>query len=114
MTLDDALAGEIDLLKELTWYYAIERRQLASQREGQGKLLSELFAALCEGAEGKTLVVPDPFREYIEEVAGQSEDERRARTRFVADCIASLTEEEAVTLHGRLTGTRLGSVLDPV
>lgn len=112
--LEAALAAEIDLLKELTWYYAIERRQLASQREGQGKLLSELFATLCETAESKTLVIPDPFREYIEKIAGQTEEERRARTRFVADCIASLTEEEAIALHGRLTGTRLGSVLDPL
>lgn len=73
-----------------------------------------MFATLCEAAESKTLVIPDPFREYIEKIAGQSEEERRARTRFVADCIASFTEEEAIALHGRLTGVRLGSVLDPL
>lgn len=111
---DAALAGEIDLLKELTWFYAIERRQLASQREGQRKLLSELFQALHEAANTKTIVVPDPFREYIEEVADKSGDQSRSLTRYVADCIASLTEQEAIALHGRLTGTRLGSVLDPV
>lgn len=33
---------------------------------------------------------------------------------MVADCIASLSESEAVALHARLTGTASGSVLDPI
>lgn len=33
---------------------------------------------------------------------------------MVADCIASLSESEAVALHARLTGTTAGSVVDPI
>ena len=45
---------------------------------------------------------------YLKPLAGTS------HTRFVADCIAGLSEAEAVALHGRLTGTNAGSVLDPI
>ena len=41
-------------------------------------------------------------------------DRSISRARAVADCIASLTEAEALQLHGRLRGYASGSVLDPI
>jgi dGTPase len=45
---------------------------------------------------------------YLASVEGTS------RPRFVADCISSLSESEAIKLHARLCGVTTGSVLDPI
>jgi dGTPase len=45
---------------------------------------------------------------YLRPLAGTSS------MRFVADCIANLSEAEAIALHARLSGTSTGSVLDPI
>ena len=101
---------EVQLLKQITRDYIIGSPTLAAQQHGQKRIITELFDALWEGHDrelGYPAFLPIRLR-YLAEVPNTS------RARFVADCIASLSESEAVRLHARLYGTGTGSVLDPI
>jgi dGTPase len=101
---------EVRILKQITRDYIIGSPTLAAQQHGQQRIITDLFKAFWEGYD-KELGYPPflPIRlRYLAEVIGTT------RARFVADCIASLSESEAVRLHGRLCGTVTGSVLDPI
>lgn len=113
--IDKEKNDEVILLKELTGYYVIESRALISQRFGHAKLIRSLFSTLLQAATGReqardSKVLPDFFREQIEE----SEFDGYITVRAVADAIASMTEAQAIGLHGRLNGYSLGSALDPI
>jgi dGTPase len=106
--LDDV--DEVAILKQITRDYIIASPILAAQQEGQKRIIKELFDALqsdLNNDRGYPTFLPVRLR-YLRPLAGGS------AMRFVADCIASLTEAEAVGLHARLTGAVTGSVLDPI
>jgi dGTPase len=96
---------EIRILKQITFEYVINNPNLAAQQRGHKRILEELFADLNES--GSEKYVPRKHLYLFE-------DNGLARSRAVADCIASLTESEALQLHGRLRGYSSGSVLDPI
>jgi dGTPase len=101
-------ADEVRILKQITRDYVINNPALAAQQKGQEKILRDLFGQLHDDAQQK---MPRylPYRlRYLWDLA----KDRPAR--FVADCIASLTEAEAIGLHQRLSGVSSGSVLDPI
>jgi dGTPase len=101
---------EVAILKQITRDYIIASPTLAAQQEGQRRIIRELFTVFAsekDSDSGYPPFVPMRLR-YLKPLAGTS------HTRFVADCIAGLSEAEAVALHGRLTGTNAGSVLDPI
>ena len=101
---------EVRILKQITRDYIIGSPTLAAQQHGQQKIIRELFKALISGPENATgypSFLPVRLR-YLRPMAGTSP------SRFVSDCIASLSEAEAVALHSRLTGSVTGSVLDPI
>lgn len=103
-------ATEVLILKQITRDYIIGSPTLAAQQHGQKRIITDLFNALWEGHDrelGYPLFLPIRLR-YLAEVPNTS------RARFVADCIASLSESEAVALHARLCGVVTGSVLDPI
>ncbi|MDI3403733.1 dGTP triphosphohydrolase [Streptomyces cavernicola] len=91
-----------DLLKELVWAYVIDRPALATQQHGKRRIVGELLRWTHESPE---LLPPD----RAEELAGHGDVLRAA-----ADHVASLTEDQALALHRRLSGTGLGSVNDNV
>lgn len=101
---------EIALLKQITRDYIIGSPTLAAQQHGQRRIITDLFNALWDGHDRELGYPPFlPIRlRYLAEVANTS------RARFVADCIASLSESEAVGLHARLFGAAPGSVLNPI
>ena len=107
---DEALVDEVRILKQITRDYIIGSPTLAAQQHGQKRVIKELFEAICSDLEnGQEYPSFLPVRlRYLREIAGTS------TTRFVADCIASLSEAEAIGLHARLTGSVTGSVLDPI
>lgn len=110
VTFNEDLRHEVLILKQITRDYIIASPTLAAQQHGQKRIIKELFEALWDGC-GANKAVPDflPIRlRYLRDV------ENTSRGRFVTDCIASLSESEAVALHGRLTGSATGSVLDPI
>jgi dGTPase len=107
---DTQYADEIKILKQITRDYIIGSPTLAAQQFGQKKIIKELFEALNSGTqtkEGYPSFLPIRLR-YLRPMSGTSP------ARFVADCIASLSESEAMGLHARLAGTGTGSVLDPI
>ncbi|NLU68288.1 dGTP triphosphohydrolase [Streptomyces sp. HNM0574] len=91
-----------DLLKELVWCYVIDRPALATQQHGKRRIVSELLRWTYESPE----LLPT---ERAEELALHGDGLRAA-----ADHVASLTEDQALALHRRMSGTGLGSVNDNV
>ena len=105
----DALE-EVAVLKQITRDYVIGNPSLMAQQHGQKRILEDLFNEIFEAIDESNAVpkfLPIRLR-YLREIA----DNQNAR--FVADCVATLSEREAIGLHGRLFGTATGSVLDPI
>ncbi|TCT37281.1 deoxyguanosinetriphosphate triphosphohydrolase family protein [Martelella mediterranea] len=110
VTFDEDKVCEVKILKQITRDYIIGSPTLSAQQYGQQRIIRELFETLTTGSNGQT-GYPDflPVRlRYLRPMAGTSP------ARFVCDCIASLSESEAIALHSRLTGAITGSVLDPI
>ena len=110
VVFDDERLYEVLLLKQITRDYIIGSPTLAAQQHGQKRIIEELFEAINDGYEDATGYPPFlPVRlRYLSDV----DDATHART--VADCVASLSESEAIALHARLYGSATGSVLDPI
>lgn len=109
VTFDEDAVDEVRILKQITRDYIIASPTLAAQQHGQRRIIEDLFDDLYKACEKKDY--PDflPVRlRYLRPIAGSS------TARFVSDCIAGLSEREAIGLHGRLRGTATGSVLDPI
>lgn len=107
---DEDRRHEVLILKQITRDYIIGNPTLAAQQHGQKRILEELFEAI-NGGYDESLGYP-PFLPVRLRYLSEIDDGTHAR--MVADCIASLSESEAVALHARLTGTTAGSVLDPI
>ncbi len=112
--IHQGLRAEVDLLKALMQYYVFHNPALVTQQFGQRRVIRELFeiyyAAAKPGSKEKALV-PYPFREALETI---TDTDDQARARLVADLITSMTEQQALLLHKRLTGIEPGSVRDPI
>ncbi|WP_198360941.1 deoxyguanosinetriphosphate triphosphohydrolase family protein [Sphingomonas sp. KC8] len=106
--LPDA-ADEVRVLKHFARHYVIGLPALHAQQYGQKKIVRDLFKIfLDEGKCGNLKLFPARLR-YIWE---DNHEDKPAR--LAADCVASLTENEAYQLHGRFTGSESGLVLDPI
>ncbi|WP_311270846.1 dGTP triphosphohydrolase [Sphingobium sp. WCS2017Hpa-17] len=109
VSIDQDAADEVRLLKHFARHYVIGLPALHAQQYGQKKIIRDLFSIfLNEGKKGDFKLFPARLR-YIWEDNHQDKPARLA-----ADCVASLTENEAYQLHGRLTGSNSGLVLDPI
>ncbi len=99
---------EVRLLKYFARHYVIGLPALHAQQYGQKRIIRDLFAIfLSEGKARNFKLFPARLR-YI------WEDNADKPARLAADCVASLTENEAYQLHHRFTGTNSGLVLDPI
>jgi dGTPase len=101
---------EVFMLKQMTWHYVILRPSLATQQYGERKIIRDLFEIFQTAAKKNRFTIFPPrvaqvLREY-------REDEESVRA--IVDMISGMTERQAVSLHGRLTGASLGSVLDHI
>lgn len=123
---------QIDILKQLAWYYVIDRPSLESVQRGQRTLIRRLYSSLVEWVEeswrgptadrdhGRRTELPNrlleyldvAFREQIEDDPDHSYGSNQRITRAVIDYIVSLTEPEAIELGARLFGTSAHSMLD--
>jgi dGTPase len=89
------------LLKELIWFYVIDRPELASQQHGQSRMMSDLLE--WHAAEPTRLLPEDRKEEAA--VTGST-------LRAACDHIASLTEPQAMSLYHRMTGIAPGAITD--
>ena len=106
---------EIDILKQLTWYYVILRPALASQQAGQRRLIRELFKTFREAAlEKQYALFPQVVADRLRALGANGSGTATASgvTRLVVDLIASMTEEQALRIHHKLVGVAPGSVMD--
>jgi dGTPase len=108
VVIDQEEADEVRILKQITRDYIINNPSLAAQQKGQRQVLRVLFEEICTDSEdGLPKYLPHRLH-YLWDFDSENS------FRFAADCIASLTEAEAVGLHNRLRGLSSGSVLDPI
>lgn len=93
----DQARHEVELMKELVWYYVIDKPPLRTLQHGQVRIITDLFKTYRDAAISEDLaVLPVSMRDAVE---GGVEPVRAA-----ADAVASLTERQAVLLWRRVTG----------
>jgi dGTPase len=98
--------AEVAVLKELAWFYIIDRPSLATVQYGQERVIGELHDIYKDAADDpkQYKLFPTAQQELLREAAHDM--------RCVTDLVASLTEEMAFELYARLTGVKKGSILD--
>jgi dGTPase len=107
--IDTTLEKEIFMWKQLTWHYVILNPLLATQQYGQRRIIRDLFGIFQEAAiDEKSRTIFPPL---IKEVLDECSTDNQRRTRAITDFICGLTEQEAISMHRRLTGISLGSAL---
>ncbi|AIG75822.1 Hypothetical protein AJAP_14720 [Amycolatopsis japonica] len=106
-------------LKELTWFYVIDRPPLAIQQEGQKRIIGSLFDRLftCLVKSPNSPKIPIHLRVIYrdikrdDEAKGTFKGNKEARcARAVTDYICLLTEAQAVDLGKRLEGRSQSSM----
>jgi dGTPase len=101
--------ADVLILKELTWFYVINRPALALIQEAQKEVVRRLFETYDDAASpgGRRELLPVAEREAVADDPSDA-----VRRRIVCDFVAGLTEMRALELHGLLTGSRQGTILD--
>ena len=108
VALENIYVDEVKLLKQIARDYILSSPSLAAQQLGQQRILESLFHDFHNEIKAqKPRILPRRFHHLVE-------DNGLSPARVAADCVASLTEGEAIALHQRLTGLFSGSVLDPI
>jgi dGTPase len=109
VSIEPNAQADVLILKELTWFYVINRPALALIQEAQKDVVKRLFETYEKAARpgGRRELLPAPEREAV--IDDPSEP---VRQRIICDFVAGLTELRALELHGLLTGSRQGTILD--
>jgi dGTPase len=117
---DDAIKMEVEILKELLWYYVINNPALATQEYGQGQTIERLFSIVADAAVSKSSdrwnILPGRARELIKRLRveqGESVEEKQL-LRVACDTVAGMTEQQVVQMYHRLTGVAPGSLFQPI
>ena len=116
LAIDPLVRAEVTLLKGVTWQYVIDSRALVTQRYGHTQLIRSLFGVLADAAsEAKARrEVSRIFPLFYQDMIRDGDFADAVIVRCVADYIASMTEQQVIALHHRLTGIALGADLDPI
>ena len=104
----------VALLKALTKRYVHMSPLLATQQHGQRRIIGDLYEAYMNALDTKeTEIFPsrlvDDATNLVKRAAPVD-----ARVRLVIDCIASMTEARAASVHHRLLGIETGELIDPL
>lgn len=107
LVIDDAIVDQVKVLKQLTWFYVINRPSLSVIQRGQTQVIETLFR-MYRGAvtAGESHLLPPLFAERVEEVTSDA-----SRERVVIDLIAGMTESSAAEIYRQRTGITPGSIL---
>lgn len=105
------------ILKRLLWEFVIGHPRMATHQMGQARVIRELFEihvdALAYDPARKSVdrkraaldIFPPDLRERLQDDAVAPAE----RLRLVADRVAGMTDDYAMRLHGRLTGSMPGA-----
>jgi dGTPase len=117
---DQRILMEVEMLKELLWFYVIKNPALATQEYGQGQIIERLFHTFADVVSkndpDRWNILPGRARELLGEVFethGKGPPAEH-RLRVVADTIAGMTEQQALQICHRLTGVSPGSLFQPI
>jgi dGTPase len=105
------LRAQVDVLKELTWFYVIDHRSIKTQQHGQRMVVKNLFKIYLEAGGSKESDVRGILPESQQEQLRRAETKEQ-QVRVVADLISSMTEQQLMMTHRKLTGIELGSITD--
>ena len=87
---------EIEILKQLTWFYVIDAPSLAIQQAAQQKIIEYLFGVFLEECRKKPHhLLPRYYQETLSEVPEEEPNRNRGIRRIVADLIAGMKPPEA-------------------
>jgi dGTPase len=105
------LRAQVDVLKELTWFYVIDNRSIKTQQHGQRMVVKNLFkiyldAGVSEDANVRG-ILPESQKVQLRRVGTKEQ-----QVRVVADLISSMIEQQLMLTHRKLTGIELGSITD--
>lgn len=117
LNIDDVAEYQVEVIKELTFFYVIMRPGLAMVQHGQKKIIACLFDDLMEmfsshrnGRVEPNHPVPalldDIYDRMVkhEQISGFSRSDENRRARSVCDFVCALTEDQAINLYERITG----------
>lgn len=117
---DDRILMEVEMLKELLWFYVIKNPALATQEYGQGQIIARLFEifadVLSKNDPDRWNILPGRAQELMREardVCGAASLAEHA-PRVAADTIAGMTEQQVLQIFHRLTGVSPGSLFQPM
>ncbi|MEU8521683.1 dGTP triphosphohydrolase [Streptomyces sp. NPDC048577] len=115
--IDNAAEYQVEVIKELTFFYVIRRPSLAMVQYGQKKIIAGLFDALMDMFESHRNGKRNPDHpvptllddlydgmEKHEKASGYSRSDKDRRARAVCDYICALTEDQAINLYERISG----------
>jgi dGTPase len=105
------LRAQVDVLKELTWFYVIDNRSIKTQQHGQRMVVKNLFKIYLNAGVSEYSDVRGILPESQKEQLGRAETKEQ-QVRVVADLISSMTEQQLMMTHRKLTGIELGSITD--
>jgi dGTPase len=101
---------EVTMLKQLTWHYVIDNPALDTQQYGQRRVVRDLYNIYLDASTGSgRQIFPKSYQERLTFSTSPQET-----IRVIADLLASMTEQQLLNMHKRLTGISLGSVLDAI
>lgn len=114
LVVDGDLRQEIEILKQLTFYYVISNPTLRGQQKGQIQLIDRLFELLYDEASPTSIDTSAILEPYRDRLSNIEEGDDGARARIVADMISNMTETQAVEMYERMSGGRPGSLQDEI
>jgi dGTPase len=110
LTIDPVPLAEVAVLKELTWFYVINRPELATVQDGQRRVVQGLLNRFWSAADDEDYYL---FPHYEQEILRNEVRTEADKARLVCDFVARLTEGRALELHRRLLGTSFTLLAPP-
>lgn len=98
----------------VVWHYVIATPRLATQREGQRRIITQLWKSYYKAVdEGNADVLPVRFQ-FLYRQWREEAKKKLNPARLAADIVASFTDGQALRIFQRLMGMSAGSVTEPV
>lgn len=107
--VSERVRHQVDVLKELIWFYVIDRPTLGILQSGQRATITGLYRVYHEAITSMDLRLFPPL---VGERINQAIADELPSDRAIVDYIASLTEESASSIYRRLSGMANGSIAD--
>jgi dGTPase len=95
---------EVEILKALTYHYAIGSPALAVRQNGERTVLKGLFDVMCDDIKEGAKIIGEDARKRLENEGEPA--------RVVLDFLSSMTDAQAISMYHKTHGVQLGSILD--